>query len=54
MDIIYSKHALEQMALRHIPKDVVDAVLLNPDKVETQNGKKIFQSVIDFMGEGYY
>ncbi len=43
----FSKHALEQMELRGISKEIVKKILLNPIQVRTEEGKKVYQSVID-------
>jgi hypothetical protein len=46
-DVVFSKHALEQMELRGIFKTEVIAVIKNPQQVKKENGKKVFQSVIE-------
>lgn len=43
----FSKHALEQMELRGISKEVVKKILLNPIQVRTEEGKKVYQSIVD-------
>lgn len=41
----FSNHALEQIKLRGISKEVVRKILLNPDQVVEEEGKKVYQSV---------
>ncbi len=49
MEFIFSKHALDEMQRRAISKDIVISVLKGPDEVvEEREGKKCFQSVLDF------
>lgn len=43
----FSNHALEQIKLRGISKEVVRKILLNPDQVVAEEGKKVYQSVVD-------
>ncbi len=54
MDYIFSKHALEQMLMRNIPKSVVETVLSNPGEIIIQEKKNIYQSIVTFQGEGNY
>ena len=49
-----SNHAKEQMELRHISLEVVMSVLTNPQQILTEEGKKIYQSIINFEEEGNY
>ena len=43
----FSSHALEQMRLRGISKDIVSIILANPNQIKTEDGKKVDQSVIE-------
>lgn len=43
----FSKHALEQMELRGISKEIVRKILLAPDQIKTEDGQKVYQSIID-------
>ena len=43
----FSKHALEQMELRGILKETVRKVLLTPDHIKTEDGKKVYQSILE-------
>lgn len=54
LEITISNHAKEQMELRNIPLQVVMKVLEYPQQVITQEGKKIYQSIVNFEGEGNY
>ena len=54
MKYVFSKHALEQMKRREIPKEIVEAILTSPEQIIEQEGKKIFQSVVSFDSEGDY
>lgn len=42
-----SKHALEQMGLRGISEEVVRKILLNPDQIKIDDGKKVYQSLVE-------
>ena len=48
MNFIFSKHALEQMELRNIPKEMVENVLRNPGQIKDENGRKVYQSIVSF------
>ncbi|GEM_PF-62469 len=51
MNFRYSKHALEELALRRIPKSLVDEVLRNPQQTVPERApKKAYQSVVNFGG----
>jgi len=52
-DIEFSKHALEQINLRAIPLVVAHSVLNNPQQIITENGKRIYQSIINFEDGNY-
>jgi hypothetical protein len=52
-EIEFSKHALEQMAVRGIPVDIAKTIINNPQQVVTESGKKVYQSIITF-DEGDY
>ena len=47
LDFKFSKHALEQMELRGIFKETVRKVLLTPDHIKTEDGKKVYQSILE-------
>jgi len=47
-----SRHAREEMRLRGLPEDLVDAVLQNPLQIVNEYGnKKAFQSIVN-LGTG--
>ena len=43
--IEFSKHALEQMALRGISVEIAQTILNNPQQIITQEDKRINQSL---------
>ena len=47
MSFVFSKHALEQMGLRKIPKSIIEKILANPDKIKDETGKKVYQSIVE-------
>jgi len=47
MEYVFSKHALEQMESRRIPKDVVEKILTNPEQIKDELGKKVYQSIVE-------
>lgn len=47
MNFEFSKHALEQMELRGIPKDVVKKILAHPEQIRDEEGEKVYQSIVD-------
>ncbi|MBK9569619.1 MAG: DUF4258 domain-containing protein [Chitinophagaceae bacterium] len=49
-----SNHANEQMKFRNVSLETVMSVLTNPQQVLTQDGRKIYQSIINFVEEGDY
>lgn len=54
MKIKFSKHALEEMKRREIPKQLVIKVLDHPDQTVKGHGKaKIFQSQVTMNGNIY-
>ena len=53
-EVIFSKHAKEQIEIRKIPLEVVMKVLADPQKIIIEEGKKICQSIIKFDNEGEY
>lgn len=54
MDFVFSKHALEQMSLRNIQKSEVLSVLNCPGQILNNAGYKVYQSVVNYKGEGSY
>lgn len=54
MSYIFSKHALEQMKLRGISKEIIEKILASPDKIKEEEGITIYQSVITFKKAGDY
>ena len=49
-----SNHAKEQMEYRNISLEVVMSVLTNPQQLLIEEGKKVYQSIINFDEEGNY
>ena len=47
MEFKFSKHALEQMNLRNIPKAVVDSILANPLQTLNEGGISVYQSITE-------
>ena len=47
MEFVISKHALEQMDLRGISKDIVTKILNAPDQIREEEGKKVYQSLVE-------
>lgn len=46
-----SRHALEEIERRGIPRDLLDQVLQNPQQIlPERDGKKIYQSQVRFGG----
>ncbi|MEX2165309.1 MAG: DUF4258 domain-containing protein [Sulfuricaulis sp.] len=46
-----SRHALEELGRRGIPRDLLEKVLQNPQQVlPERDGKKIYQSQVEFDG----
>ncbi|MDO9371961.1 MAG: DUF4258 domain-containing protein [Gammaproteobacteria bacterium] len=46
-----SKHALEELGRRDIPRDLLEQVLQNPQQIlPERGGKKIYQSQVEFGG----
>ncbi len=54
MNFEFSKHALEQMIIRDVSKDIVMKVLENPDEIKQEDGMSIYQSIIPYLDEGNY
>lgn len=52
-DIIFSRHAVEQMGLRGISEEMVLQIINNPGNIITEQDKKIYQAII-FLGEEKY
>lgn len=50
-----SRHALEELERRGIPRDLLEKVLQNPQQVlPEREGKKIYQSQVEFDGGGLF
>lgn len=47
MRFAFSKHAIEQMELRGIPKNVVEQILAHPEEIRNEEDKKGYQSIVD-------
>lgn len=47
MNFEFSKHALEQMELRGIPKDTVKKILAHPEQIRDEEDEKVYQSIVD-------
>jgi hypothetical protein len=52
-DVIFSRHAREQMEIRRIPADIVMHVISHPTKILTENEIVIYQSIVNFSTEEY-
>ena len=51
MKVRLSRHALEEIERRGIPRDLLDQVLQNPQQIlPERDGKKIYQSQVEFGG----
>ncbi len=51
----FSNHALEEMARRGIPREMLESVLNNPQQVVIEReGKKAYQSQMDLGGGRMY
>ena len=53
-EIVFSKHSLEQMQLRGITIELAQSILNTPQQIIPEPDKKIYQSIINFEGEGEY
>ncbi len=53
-DFSISNHAKEQMEFRGVSLEVVMSVLTNPQQILTEEGKKVYQSIINFEKERSY
>ena len=47
MNYVFTKHALEQMELRKIPKSIVEKILANPGQIKNEERKKVYQSIVE-------
>lgn len=47
MDFEFSKHALDQMKLRMISKEVVEKILMNSDQIRDEDGYRVYQSITE-------
>ena len=54
MTFIFSKHALEQMALRNISKEMVEDVIHKPEQTIRERGITIYQAVRTLENENKY
>jgi hypothetical protein len=54
MKYMISQHALKQMTVRGITKEIVDRILLGPDQTTEQEDLMVFQSIIDGAWEKRY
>ena len=52
IEIVFSKHSLEQMQLRGIKIELAQSILDTPQQVILEPDKKIYQSIINFEDEG--
>ncbi|MBF0308296.1 MAG: DUF4258 domain-containing protein [Magnetococcales bacterium] len=51
----FSQHALEEMAQRSINKDVVEAILSEPQQIVPERaGLVAYQSIVDFEDKGVF
>jgi hypothetical protein len=51
MKFTFSRHAQQEIDRRAIPMDLVQSVLASPQQIiEQPDGKKIYQSQVDFGG----
>ncbi len=46
MKYVFSKHALEQMELRGISRNVVEKILTNLEQIKDELDKKVYQSIV--------
>jgi hypothetical protein len=51
MDYLFSQHALNQMELRSIPREIIDGILSEPDQKIEQDDLMVFQSIIKDLHE---
>lgn len=48
LEIVFSKHALEQLQLRGLTEETVLKVIENAGRYTEEEGKRIYQSIITF------
>lgn len=53
MNFEFSKHAIEQMELRKISKEIIEKILDKPAQMKDENGNKIYQSIISESSKDY-
>ena len=53
MEVVISKHALEQMILRNITEADVMNVIANPENIIAQDGLKVYQKILAKEGKSY-
>lgn len=49
----FSNHAKEQMKMRGISLEQIMKVLTQPQQIKTEQGKKIYQAIINFEDRNY-
>ena len=48
LNLIFSKHSVVQMEARGLEREIIEMVVLNPDKVsDDKNGIRIFQRLVN-------
>lgn len=47
MKYIFSQHALDQIKKRNIHKDIIEHILLKPDKIIEEPNYTIYQAIIE-------
>ena len=53
MSFVYSQHAIDQLTERNIERSSVDHILANPQQIIRENGKAIYQGIIQFNSKQY-
>jgi len=50
MKFEFSRHALEQMALREISKSIVEKILASPEQINKERDNTVYQSIVEKGG----
>ena len=54
LNLIFSKHSVVQMEARGLEREIIEMVVLNPDKVsDDKNGIRIFQRLVNEQNKTY-
>ncbi|HMT10856.1 MAG TPA: DUF4258 domain-containing protein [Ignavibacteria bacterium] len=55
MTVEFTNHALEEIRIRDIDKQIIEAIIQNPKQIlDSENNRKVYQDIVEFKNKKQY